>query len=163
MSGNIDTYDSKKWITKAYVNGHFDKPAIYISNTGHSLTHSVTHSLTHSLTHSGEHLIFTRDSFSSLNKKPVFLCGETSQLFYDCIYFITTLRPLDNISSKHANWILAKVSNDTVFDNELSDGVAIESLRCKALERFPKDRVTTLDLIRAYIHDNLTTNILVVD
>ncbi len=144
LSGNKDTYDSKKWITKAYVNGHFDKPAIYICSNG-------------------EHLIFTSDSFSSLNKKPVSLCGETSQLFYDCIYFVTTLRPLDNVSSKHTSWILAKVSNDTIFDNELSDDAAIETLRCKALERFPRDKLTTLDLIRAYIHDNFTTNILVVD
>ena len=70
---------------------------------------------------------------------------------------------MDNVNSKHVNWILAKVSNDTVFDNELSDDDAIEILRCKALERFPHDKVTTLDLIRAYIHDNFTANILVVD
>ncbi len=133
-------------MTKAYVNGHFDKPAIYICGK------------------TGDSLIFTSDSFSSkLSRKAVTIRGEVSQLFYDCVYFVTTPRPLDSISSKHVNWVLAKVSNDTAFDNELSDDAAIENLRNKVLERFPHDKLATLDLLRAYIHDNFTTNVLVVE
>jgi hypothetical protein len=153
-------------VTKAYVNGHFDKPAIYICGK------------------TGDRLIFNSDSFSSkLNRRAVTIRGEVSQLFYDCVYFVTTPRPLDSISryslthllthsltyspthslSKHVNWVLAKVSNDTAFDNELSDDAAIETLRNKVLERFPHDKLATLDLLRAYIHDNFTTNVLVVE
>jgi len=148
LCGLEGLYDPDTWKTRAYPNGHFDRPFMHWDN--------------------GENLLFTRESFAGLNRREVRVHWNTSgslleasgesdaavsELFMDRLYFVTRDAKLESICSKTMNWVLHQVASGEQFDDELTDGCRadVEALRFAVTEKFSV-RLSAVDIVRLY-HD----------
>jgi hypothetical protein len=158
LAGLKELYDPATWVTKAYPRGHFERPFLQDFH--------------------GESLIFTAASFAGLRRSKVamHLPAELSRFYCnaedagdvkDCLcfvedlFFVTRDGALDSVQSKALSWVLSKISAEVEFDMDLSDPLALESLRLRVEERHPH-RLSTLDLLHTLRANKLLDQIFVV-
>ena len=171
LSGIKQAYDPEVWKTKAYPNGHFNKPFMQDFY--------------------GETLIFTSESFEfikprqiKVNKNIYFTELQRNYennnninndknnnnddsnnyndndddknnndndvyLFLDCLYFVTKDGIVDCMNSKCTAWTINKIAGEEQFDEYLTDINAVEKLRLRAIDRYAH-RLSTIDICKLY-------------
>lgn len=84
--------------------------------------------------------------------------------FIQQLYFVTRIgnSALESVPSKAVHWLLSKLSTENIFDNTLSNDIAVEELRMRVLERCPCT-LSTAELLNMYSDNNMVNQLFVVN
>lgn len=170
LSGSTSTYSPNDWKTKTHPSGHFaEKPFTIVC--GDEVIGFSTESFSHLKTR--DILLDGISDLESLRSRNVGVCAEVDvnndshdlvptasssksmyNLFVDDLYFVSKPSYLDGMTSKISSWLLRKISSSLLFDMELNNDEALETLRLSTIDKYPL-RLSTIELLEMYNEYNI--------